>query len=189
MQSNTNDFQCIGKRNHFVHYILSIAYQFNLRKQLSIAQIRYRILHLLVLLAANSEYMAKNMEEELEVVVFLHTNVAGRFVRNNNLRIIHNCPGNSHALLLSPWKLIREMGLAIIQPPWDSANGRQYFGKWKKYYSLETTSDSSLSPQYRFYFSKLSPALINWIMNCFHSLSGYFSIKETALILHFITVF
>ena len=31
--------------------------------------------------------------------------------------------------------------------------------------------------------------LINWIMNYFHSLSGYFSIKKTALILHFITVF
>lgn len=29
-----------------------------------------------VLLAANSEYMAKNMEEELEVVVFLHTDVS-----------------------------------------------------------------------------------------------------------------
>ena len=34
------------------------------------------VLGVTVLLAANSEYMAKNMEEELEVVVFLHTDVS-----------------------------------------------------------------------------------------------------------------
>ena len=75
-----------------------------------------------VLLAANSEYMAKNMEEELEVVVFLHTDVS----REDALALeekLHSVTGFKEATFVPKEDALENMNTQLDKSQLTNATG------------------------------------------------------------------